>query len=481
MTPFHRAPRRLLLLSEDAPPLLLGPGTVIEAGTPEDPGVPRSGGPVALMVEGSALHLETEEVPRLAPWDRGRLTRGYLSATFPDSPLVRGRITQVRSASGEGPSAVLIMAGINGSGDLGVEAWRAGLAHKGIRAVGPFCPALAASGLARWLMASAGDGKRRSDGEPEWSLVVVPGRSGTRLVAARDGLPRLARLVPPNLDGTALVEEVRGTLAYLRRRGYNAGTACALVILADPLPGPLPDQACWDPNPWREALSQAISDGPLFLPDALAQERLFSPPAPNLSGDALLAWVALSDPLALSMPLGPLTAPPRVSGRWGLRPLPLAMGALALGGMAVGLVNLRALDVLEARRPILESDLEEARAGLARERAALAALPATPEALRAFAGIRAPEPSHPRRDLEWIAANLGPGESLRQVDMTRTPLGAEWTLTLDIAEGGVGAGTPEAIRDRLAEAFPGYRVTLRPDEGMGDASVVIVLEPEDRL
>ncbi|WP_413207174.1 hypothetical protein [Rhodospirillum sp. A1_3_36] len=472
ITPFRGTARRLLLLSEDAPPLVLGPGVAMEAGTPDVPLIPRSGGPVALMVEGRGLHLETEEVPRLAPWDRGRLTRGHLSVAFPDSALVRGRITRVRDSSGAGSGAVLTMAGMIGSGDQGVEAWRAGLAARGVATQGPFCPALAAPGLARWLMASLQAGDKADPAPlPNWSLVVVPGRSGTRLVAARDGLPRLARLVPPGLDRATLIDEIRGTLAYLRRRGYVAGTPCALVVLAG---------ADLDQESLRESLSRELAGGPLFLPDAQTLEQLFSPPVSGLSGDALLAWVALFDPFARSMPLGPLTAPPQVGGWRALRPLPLALAGLGLCGVAMGVINLRALEVLEARRPVLQTDLEEAQAGLARERKAVAALPATPEALRAFAGIRQPFSVDLLRDLEWIAANLGPGERPRQVDMDLTPLGAKWTLTLDLAEGGLGAATPEAIRDRFAEAFPGFGVTLRP-EGGGDgrAEVVIVIEPED--
>jgi hypothetical protein len=155
------------------------------------------------------------------------------------------------------------------------------------------------------------------------------------------------------------------------------------------------------------------------------------------------------------------------------------MAGLGLCGLALGVINLRALEVLEARRPVLQTDLEEAQAGLARERKVLAALPATPEALRAFAGIQPPVSIDLQRDLGWIAANLGPGEMPRQVEMDRTPLGAKWILTLDLAEGGLGAATPEAVRDRLAEAFPGFSVTLRSDGG-GDARapVVIVVDPE---
>jgi hypothetical protein len=468
------APRRLLLLAEDAPPLLLGPGCAMDPGTPDAPRVPRKGGPVALMVEGPGLRLETEAVPRLAPWHRSRLIRGHLSAAFPGSALVRGRLTLASDAVKD-DGAQLTMVGFSGAGagDVGAEAWRAALAARGIQALGPFCPALAAPGLARWLMALGTEGGEIET--PPWTLMAIRGRAGTRLVAARGTMPALTRLAPEDLAGPALADEVRGTLAYLRRRGYAPGMTCALVVI-DPT-GHVGETD-------RALLAEALGGGPVFLPRSQDIDRLLGPPAPGLPGDGLLAWAALSDGLSRAMPLGAPGAPPRAAGGLGLPVRTLVLGGLALGGLALGLVETRGLEVLEAQRPVLETDLAEARAALTRERLALAALPATPDALRALAQDHPPALVDPRRDLEWIVANLGEGGLLERVDLDRGEVGARWTLTLT-PEAAVGNGA-YAARARLVDAFPGYRVRLQggPDAARDPAAppppTVLILEPEER-
>ncbi|WP_051013860.1 hypothetical protein [Pararhodospirillum photometricum] len=455
---------RGLLVADDLPALLLEPGRPARCLTGPDLGP----GPVPwLLVDGADLRVEEESVPRVSPWLRRALHEGHRRAHFP-----AGAFSVARPfASPAGPR--LIVAGCS---DSRLGGWHTRLEESFGRPVPVIAPALALPSLARALFAQTPEPSPFA-----WSLILALGRAGMRQVAARDGVPVLVRLTPLPPDADALAREIDTTLAYLRRRGYRGGDPCGLLVLGRPgLPSPPPARDGAPPLPaflqptvpddvgtlcdpiLSDTLAPLARGAPVLTPQPRAAAEALGLPSAPLGGDTavdhLVALWALSPGGRPVWQMRPLrTDRPADHARLARRTLGLSLGLAAVTALTLAVAEGIQIPRLMARADTAHHDLQSARDALARVEAALAALPAPPEALRALPAT-VPEAATPRQLAQRLRTALGPIGGVERLSLEHPGGSLEIRLTLPAPPSVLGEGGDPGRR--LAVAFPGHPVTL---------------------
>lgn len=184
---------------------------------------------VTVMVDVLDLSLQRETVPPLPPWQMRLVLRRRMAQAFPGFPytgaMFAGRETRGRR------DRICMIAGIAASKRL--DSWMRFLASLPNRVADmALLPVEAADILDRLTRPLGGRGSA-------WQVLVTRERTGGfRQVICRDGVVAFSRLTgtvdadaPAEAVAAALEEELRHTVAYVKRLGYAAGDGLDLVIV----------------------------------------------------------------------------------------------------------------------------------------------------------------------------------------------------------------------------------------------------------
>lgn len=181
-------------------------------------------------------HYRKERIPKISALDRANIVERRLTAAFPSYPMRAALRLKDKSAAAKGETGdVYLFAAVPLSDNVRKTLSAVRLAHATVSGFG-LLPVESAS-MVQILSKKLGKGLDRPS---VWSVFVGQHQSGgLRQVVTRNGELALTRMTPiidsdddPDVWAAEVVTEIKGTMSYLSRFGFDANDGLDVTVIA---------------------------------------------------------------------------------------------------------------------------------------------------------------------------------------------------------------------------------------------------------